>query len=209
MAGVVTPAIFTLYYMRKENLTPEDSLQIIEHMINTARNRFSENGHLYLLWGWVVLICSLFHFAAIHFELMKHPELVWMLTWAAAIYQAFYLAKHKKQEKVKTYTDEINTYVWIAFVVMLFLLLFLMMVKNDWVNMYPFFLVLYGMPTFLSGILLRFAPLTIGGLVCWLLAIGAAFIQWPYHLLFLGLAIISGWIIPGYLLRSKYKSVNV
>jgi hypothetical protein len=44
--------------MQQEEFSPQDSLHLIESMINKARNRFSENGHLYLLWGWVILVCS-------------------------------------------------------------------------------------------------------------------------------------------------------
>jgi hypothetical protein len=35
-----------------------DSIALIESMINKAKNQFSDNGHLYLLWGWVIFICS-------------------------------------------------------------------------------------------------------------------------------------------------------
>lgn len=41
--------------MQPENFSPKDSLQLIDQMINQAKNRFSENGFLYLLWGWLIL----------------------------------------------------------------------------------------------------------------------------------------------------------
>ncbi|MBC7589237.1 MAG: hypothetical protein H7178_12855, partial [Chitinophagaceae bacterium] len=102
-------------------LQPAESLALIESMINKAKNRFSENGQLYLLWGWTVFFCSLFHFIGIKFSLLPHPEMVWMLTWAAVIYQIIFLSKQKKKEKMKTYTDEVEAYVWIAFSVVMML----------------------------------------------------------------------------------------
>ena len=42
--------------MQEQEFSPQQSLNLIESMINKARNRFSENGHLYLLWGWVILL---------------------------------------------------------------------------------------------------------------------------------------------------------
>ena len=67
------------------------------------------------------------------------------------------------------------------------------------------FLALYGMPTFLSGITLRFRPLIYGGIACWLLSIIACFINYEFHLLVLALAVVIAWVIPGYILRARYK----
>jgi hypothetical protein len=69
-------------------------------------------------------------------------------------------------------------------------------------------LVMYGMPTFLSGVILRFKPLRIGGIACWLLAIAAMFTDYQYQLLLLALAVIAAWIIPGFILRAKFKKEN-
>ena len=195
--------------MENEKLQqPAESLALIESMINKAKNSFSENGQLYLLWGWTVFFCSLFHFIGIKFGLLPHPEMVWMLIWAALIYQIIFLSKQKKKEKIKTYTDEVEAYVWIAFSVVMMLTIFLMAKNNAFNTMYPMFLVLYGIPTFLSGIVLRFKPLKVGGIICWVLAVIASFVWFEYQLLFLSLAVIAAWIIPGYFLRAKYKNEN-
>jgi hypothetical protein len=70
------------------------------------------------------------------------------------------------------------------------------------------FLALYGMPTFLSGITLRFKPLIYGGIACWLLSIIACFTPYQFHLLLLGLAVIIAWIVPGYILKARFKKIN-
>ncbi len=194
--------------MQEEKFSPEQSLQVIQSMIEKAKNQFSENGHLYLLWGWVVLICSLTQFfllKVMHYE--KH-YLVWIACWLAVIYQFFYLRKQRRQEKVKTYTDNIIGFVWITFFIMMILIGF--MLSRSLGDQYyklinPAFLALYGMPTFLSGILLRFRPLIIGGIGCWLLSGLSHFIEYDYQLLLLSAAMIIAWIIPGYILRNKYQ----
>jgi hypothetical protein len=71
--------------------------------------------------------------------------------------------------------------------------------------MYPCFLALYGMPTFLSGVILRFRPLMIGAVVCWLLAIISVAVVSLFQPLFLIPAVVAAWIIPGYLLKKKYE----
>ena len=122
-----------------------------------------------------------------------------------------YLARNKRKERVKTYADSLIGFVWLVFVVLMFLFGFLFgseMGDKYYRMINPGFLALYGMPTFLSGIILKFRPLIIGGVFCWVLSVAATFIPYDYQLLLLALAMIIAWIIPGYAFRSKYKKEN-
>lgn len=185
--------------------SPAESLAIIEGMINKAKNNFSDDSLLYLLWGWVVFFCSITHFMLLKLAIVQHPEMVWMLTWVAAIVQIIYLIKQKKKERVKTYADEIISFLWICFGISMFTITFIFARMNTWIVMYPIALLLYGFPTFLTGIIMKFKPLKIGGIICWLLSIGATFIEPVYALLFLAIAMLAAWIIPGYLLKARFK----
>lgn len=194
--------------MSNDNLSANESLQLIESMINKAKDRFSENGHLYLLWGWVIFFCGLTQFVFIRFQIIERPEMVWIATWLAMIYQIVYLIRHKKREAVKTYTDEIGDFVWIAFGVMLFLLMFHLGRTNSWEMMFPLLFAVYGMPTFVSGVILRLPALKWGGVSCWILSLVAAFTPQTYQLLLLCVAMVLAWIIPGYQLRNKYNKTT-
>lgn len=195
--------------MPEERFSPEQSLQLIGAMINKAKGRFSENGHLYLLWGWAVLVCSITQFILMKYVKWENHYLVWLSMWLVLIYQAIYLSRRKKKEKVRTYTDEIIAVVWITFVVLMFLFGFLFgsLLGGEYYRFInPGFLALYGMPTVLSGTILRFRALIIGGVSCWLLAILSVFIPYDYQLLLLAVAVVCAWIIPGYLLRKRFKN---
>jgi hypothetical protein len=194
--------------MEKEKLDPHQSLQIIENMIHRAKNSFSENGHLYLLWGWVILACSLLHFVALKFQLWQSPEMIWMLTWAALIYQIIYIARQAKKQVVNSYAGDMLKAIWLVFIGCGLIMGFVTSRNGNWEMMYPLILMLYGMPTILSGIVLRFRPLVAGGLICWALSIAGGFIPLLYNLLLVAVAVVAAWIIPGYLLRSKYKFEN-
>jgi len=194
--------------MENENLEPVQSLRLIESMINTARNRFSDNGHLYLLWGWVVLICSVVHFASIQWNLFEHPEWIWGLTWLALLYQTVYLVRQKKKIRVSTYTDDMLKAIWMVFVGCGLLLAVVVGRLGDWNTMYPLILMLYGIPTILSGTVLRFKPLVWGGIICWLLCIISVFLPLKFNLLMVSLAVIAAWIIPGYLMKQKFAKEN-
>ncbi|MEO7307826.1 MAG: hypothetical protein ABIR78_03720 [Ferruginibacter sp.] len=194
--------------MESENFSPKDSLLLIDSMINQAKNRFSENGFLYLLWGWLILFCSIAHFVILKLQLFKHPEVIWASCWLAVIFQVIYLVRTKKKEIVKTYSEEIINYIWISFGISMFILSFILGKSQGWEYLYSLFLLLYGIPTFLSGVVMQFKPLKTGGITCWVLAIISTFILPVYGLLLLAVAMIVAWIVPGYLLRKKYNQQN-
>ena len=194
--------------MEEEKFEPIQSLQLIESMINHAKNKLSDNGHLYLLWGWVVLVCSIGQFAAIKWQLVNRPEWIWSLTWLAFLYQTIYLARRKKKSRVNTYTDELLKAVWIVFVGCGLIMGVVVSKGGSWETMYPLILMLYGVPTILSGVILRFKPLVAGGLICWVLSIVAPFIPLLYNLLLVAVAVIAAWIIPGYLMQKRFVLEN-
>jgi hypothetical protein len=83
---------------------------------------------------------------------------------------------------------------------------FIVSKTNNWEAMNPLLLMMYGMPTFLSGVIMRFTALKIGGIICWCLSIVAVLVAPVYVLLLLAVAVIAAWIVPGYLLRKKFKN---
>ena len=195
---------------KEKNLSPEESLQLIESMINKAKDQFGEDGHLYILWGWLVLVCSVAEFVLFHFFQYEKHYLVWSVSWLLLIYQIYYLLKKHRKQKVRTYTASIIAYVWVTFVILTFLIGFLIgrLGGDDqyFLHIFPLLLALYGMPVFLSGIIIRFRPLALGGICCWVLSVIATFLPYAYQMLMLSLAMICAWLIPGYLLRSKYRA---
>ncbi len=196
---------FKTAFMQPENFSPKDSLALIDQMINQARNRVTENGFLYLLWGWIILFCSVGHFAMIRFTSIRNPEIIWAAAWVAVILQIIYMVRNKKKETVKTYSDTIIDYIWTSFGICMFIVSIAMSQEHGWRHLYPMYLMLYGIPTFLSGVVMRFLPLRVGGVFCWGLSVIAIYIGPLYALLLLGAAVIAAWIIPGYLLRRKYN----
>ena len=192
----------------EKQMTGAESLSIISGMINHAKNRFSETGHLYLLWGFVIFICCITQFIMLYFFKDNRAYFVWYSTWIVAIYQFYYLFKKRKRERVRTYTDEIIGFVWLTFIICSFIMVYILIKNNALDAINACVLVMYGMPTFLSGVILRFKPLRVGGFICWLLAICAMFTTYDYQLLLLALAVIAAWIIPGFILRAKFKKEN-
>ena len=193
----------------ENNFSPQESLQLIESMINRAKDKFAEDGFMYLIWGWLVFGCSLLQFILLHFFNYPYHYIVWLATIPAFIYQHFYIKKKYRNKTVITYTDSIIGFVWITFSIVIVLigcLIGLLTGGDYYIHIIPLLLAVYGMPVFLTGVIVRFKPLIFGGIACWILCIASTFIKnYDYQFLTIPLAMLLAWIIPGYFLRAKYK----
>ena len=121
--------------------------------------------------------------------------LIWASCWLVIIFQIIYLAKAKKKETVKTYSDNIINYIWMCFGICMGIVFFIVAKTNNSALINSLILMLYGIPTFLSGVAMQFKPLKIGGIICWCLSILSVFILPIYVLLLLGAGVLSAWII--------------
>lgn len=193
---------------QQKDMTELESMELITSMINRAKNRFSESGYLYLLWGWVILSCCIIQFVATYILEFSQGYYIWIVTWLVLIYQVFFLKNKRRQRTVSTYTAEINRFVWLAYFICLVIIIFILIKMEMYNAINPAILVMYGMPTFLSGIILKFKALSVGGICCWLFAIISAFVGPEYQLVLIACAIIAAWIIPGYLLKAKFQKEN-
>ena len=184
-----------------------ESLQIMEEMIATAKKDISDDGFLYLVWGYLVFGASL-----LHFFLLGKTEWHWVgwpiLMTTGGITTGIYLSRTIKESKVKTYLDKVFSYLWGAFSISILLVLIVggsIEFGGEIRFTYAFVLVLYAIGTFVSGGVLNFRPLILGGLLCWVCAGVCFFVTFKYQLLLLALAVLVAYIIPGHMLKAKYQ----
>ena len=193
----------------EKTLTERESLLLIGQMIQHTKQTVQENGFIFLLWGWLVFAASISQYLLLYVFKSDYNTLPWpVLMIAGAIISMVYGAKKRKREHVKTYIGNFMKYLWIAFGVSLaFVLVYMGKIGIE--AGYPLILVVYGIGTFVSGGALKFKPLIIGGICCWVLAVVSAFVDFQLQLLLLSLAIVVSYIIPGHLLkkRAAYETV--
>lgn len=192
--------------MEQENFSPQESLQLIQSMIAKTRRDMSDNSIYFLLWGWVTFVACTGQFILkniLHYE--KH-YLVWWLVIPAAIISGYLGMKEGRKKEASTYIGDSMKYLWMGMGISYFILSMILS-KMGWdTNIFPFFILLYGLGTFISGKLLQFKPLVLGGLCAWALAVASTFFNYDYQMLFAAVAILVSYIIPAYMLRSKDKS---
>ena len=76
-------------------------------------------------------------------------------------------------------------------------------------HLIPVFLILYAYWCIINGVMIRFKPLVIGGILLNLLGFAAFYINWQYQPLMFTAGSIVALIIPGILLNKNKRQQNV
>ncbi len=186
--------------------TEQDSLRVITEMIENSKAKIRDNGFFYLLWGWLVLIASLSNFILLIIDYDK-AWLPWpILMTGGGIASGIAGYRLGKRIKVRTFFDTAMIYLWYGFLATLFIILFTAAKGNvSWVVTNALIIALYGLGTFVSGGILNFKPLIWGGIFSWVIAIVTLFIPDLYSLLAVALSIVVAYLIPGYMLKSRFN----
>lgn len=184
----------------ERKLDPNESLDIIAKMIHQAKGNVRNNAIHFLLWGWVVALANFGMYALMKMD-YPVPYLVWLITIPAAFLSMYLGFTYGKKSTVTTHLDRIYMWMWISFGIVIFTLVGFGHTINYQFN--AIILLITSIPTFLSGIALRFKPLIVGGILFWGFSILSFNVDYQTQLLVGGIAIICGYLIPGYLLRNK------
>lgn len=194
--------------MTEENFSPEQSLRLIQSMISKTKQNMSDNSIYFLVWGWITFFACTAQFILKHIYQYEKHYIVWLVTIIGIVFSNYHGWKESKKVKVKTYLDENMSYLWVGMAVCFFVLS-MILTKLGWgFSVFPFFTMLYGLGAFVSGNFLKFRPLVIGGIIAWILAIGATFASYDYQMLFGATAILVSYIIPAYMLQRRNKITN-
>lgn len=208
----------------EKQLSEKESLELITRMINKAKQSCHDTGITAIMWGIVIVVCSLVRFTELKTG-SRLPFDIFILTFIAVIPQVYFTIREKKLKKARTYDDQFMDGLWLAFGISIALLIFInsaMFREWDPVNdrfreltgepgfrLYdytaPFFLLLYGIPTFVTGMTMRFRPMFWGGLLCWAACVAAVYTDMYTDLLLLALAAAGAWLIPGIILERDYQ----
>ncbi len=190
--------------MQEENFSPEESLLVIQSMIDKTKASVADRSFYFLLWGWLVFIASIGQFVLkVIFESNWHP-IVWSVNIFGFIISIYHGVKEGKKRRVKNYVDDSLHYIWIA-IVIVYILFIVAFARIGWQNCFTFYMMLYGIGSYVTGRLLKFSPLVWGAVASWVLSLISTFTSFDINILLCSAAILVSYIIPGYLLRKKYK----
>lgn len=182
-------------------MTGEESLAIITEMINKTRVSVTQASFHLLLWGWLIFVCSLSEFLLWRFTEWNSSWYVWFLVVPGVLVSFIYGFSKGKKQRVYTYATSIYVWTWIAFFIAAVIFFVVFPVETESVGKYM--LLMAAIPLFISGAVLKFRPMIWGAVAFWVLALAAHFGGSTVAGLAVPLAMIIGYLLPGYLLRKK------
>jgi hypothetical protein len=190
----------------ENKLTHEDSLKIITGIIATAKGNVSQGAFHMILWGWVAMIVSFSHFMLMKYQVINHPEMVWLLMIPTFVVSMVVGFRKGKKENLRTHLDSLYMWVWLALSLTMGLMIFY--IAPRWEIISPMVLILAGYATFISGTIIKFRPMIYGGISFWLWSLIAYYAGPYYGLLITSAGILTGYLIPGMMLQRKNNDIK-
>jgi hypothetical protein len=195
----------------EKQMTPEESLNLIGEVISSTRNNLKADSFFFLLWGWLIIVASLLESVILwnagRMNDWKNVGMLSGINWCVLVLigiviQFFYIKRHYVKRGYKTFFEKVISYLWIVSTIVIFAIVYMAGVRHESPEFY--ILAAISIPTVTTGILTRFRPLIIGGMLFILFAVIAANVHTDYlRSLIEVIALISGYLIPGYMLRRK------
>ncbi|TAL66020.1 MAG: hypothetical protein EPN88_09120 [Bacteroidetes bacterium] len=182
-------------------MTGEESFRIITEMINKTKVNIRQGSFHLLFWGWLIFAISLSEYLLTKLSGFAHPYYVWMLVIPGVFVSMIYGFATGRKTKVHTYADMLYMWTWMGFLIAAVVLFIVHSKRLDTVA--PYILLLAGFPTFVSGFIIKFRPLIAGGICFWIFALVISFAGPSIAPLGIPVSMLTGYLIPGYMLRNK------
>ena len=200
----------------EKTMTPEESLQIIQKTISRSRENMREESLHYIVWGWALVLGAFANYAVLKYFLVRevYAGLWWksMLAWIVVMVPAFIItsiisSRREKNKMVKTHLNRYISNIWMSAGILYPVMVFFAFKLGTYPP--PLILAVTALATFISGNIVRFTPLMVGGAVFLIASIAALYVMGPEQLMIFAGAMVLGFIVPGYMLRYSKNGSNV
>jgi hypothetical protein len=176
-------------------------------MISKTKVNIRQSSFHLLFWGWLIFFCSLSEYLLLKLTDFSSPWYVWYLVIPGVFVSMIYGFIKGRKERVYTYATNLYVWTWIAFMasaIVLFIIIW-----GRWELFASLIIAMAALPTFISGIIIKFRPLLIGAVIFWILALIARFGGHDIASLAVPVAMLAGYLIPGYMLKKQagYETV--
>ncbi|MBL7864683.1 MAG: hypothetical protein JNK10_07400 [Cyclobacteriaceae bacterium] len=185
---------------KNDNLSAQQSLDLITQMISEAKGKVSNSSFYFLIWGWTIAIGNFGNYAILKFtDFPQYAPVVWMLCLPVWVITMIYGRRQSQVSGVNSHLDRISMWLWISMAITI-TPAWVFGAKINWmVN--AVILMPVGAATFLSGIIIHYRPLLIGGIIFWVAGVLCYLVSPGDQFLVGGVAVILGYLVPGYMLK--------
>ncbi len=183
-------------------------IQIIKAMLDKAKKETMESGTLFIFWGVWIIVAIVAASLLAHFEAYRWIWVNWIafavIGW---IFSMVYSIRRERGRKTKTYAQSATGYLVLACSVGYALAGFVFPALH--IYSYDAIAVLISLVTgillFVMGGLYEWPLLLWSGVLWWLGSVGIIFLPSDYRGLGLIPLLLFGYLIPGLVLRGKYR----
>ena len=186
----------------ENQLTPEQSLATIEAMISQAKQSFHRMSYYFLLWGVLLILGMATQLVAASSGWSDHGYGMGVVGILGGVMSALHGAREGKRERVQTAMDRVFVWLWAAFIITMLVTMFGAGIAG-YSTPAASIMVLTGLPTFLTGQMMRFKPLIFGGILFWVLGAACFFVEPVVMATLYIVAMLFGYVVPGYLLKRQ------
>ena len=192
--------------MEEKHLTTQESIDLIAKMIeNTRRNFNDKGGAMFLIWGYATIAVTVAVSAAFWFT--RDYATMW-LWWALPVTGSIFMWLHYRKYKkpVQTHLDKAVNYVWIVFAMgcvacAAFSFVSSAIAGKPLINTLFTIGLMIGMATALTGLMIKFKPVAIGGFAGMALSFTIPFFPNMWQFALFAAIFLVAQIVPGHLLN--------
>jgi hypothetical protein len=185
-----------------------EEIQLIKSMLEKTKKAAAESGTLFIVWGVLITLALIGNYVLAYFKKYDWEWLNWVVVAVVGwVYSAIYGIRKERTQPVKTYVQTAARHLYFAcgagfLLVGLFL---------PWLGAYSYeaisilIAVINGILFFVMGGIYEWPILRWFGLLWWAGAVGMSFFRDLSQAIFFTVLFIVGYLVPVFILRSKYK----
>lgn len=186
----------------------KESLELIRSMIEETKRSTAYSGAIYIVWGVVTLLAVLGTYLLVILKLYSYIGINWIGFMVLGLVYSFYHgATQRRKAQIATFSGEIIGHTWFACGVSLVILAFVAPLAG----LYPSWMVpavvatVIGIGYFITGEILQWKLFIWLAVLWWLGGTGMMLLKRESILLAFAFLVSVGYLVPGFILRAKYK----
>lgn len=194
--------------MEDRRLNEQESLTLIANMIRNTQNRMENHaGTPFLIWGYTTVIISVSIWTLITLTNNYYWQFLWFVL-PVVCFPATYFVGRNNEKGIKTHIDKIIGQVWLVFGISGFMVSVLPWFLQGRFPVFFCVILLMGMGTALTGLIIKFKPCIWGGFISMGLAYMTILFKGTDSILIFALVFIIMMVIPGHILNARAKRLN-
>lgn len=183
------------------SLSPQESLALITEAIRNTKNHFRDFSFCFLLWGWLIGLASFGYFVLHTYTRFAYYFLPFPVLVLAGILITLGWYFRRRTKTSQSYFGYFLVRLWAVLGLCFLAVVFINVSRH--MQPFTYTLLIEGIGTLVTGLVIKFRPLLIGGLIFLGSSIASIYLPSETQVLLHGIAIFAGYLIPGYMLRSS------